>query len=179
MMHSSHTTKLPGSATEGVTKLAEITLGGGCHWCIEAVFQRLSGVIKVEQGFAQSAPPCDSWSEAARVSFDPEKISEEQLVRVHLHTHSATKAHSLRGKYRSALYFHNHNQQQRLTEILTVLGIEFSELLITQILPLQGFKATPAQYQNYYQTDPDRPFCQVYIAPKLEKLTRLLEDDKS
>lgn len=118
------------------------------------------------------------------MSFDPEKISEEQLVRVHLHTHAATKAHSMRGKYRSALYFlnhnhsNNHNQKQRLAEILTVLGNEFAEPLITQILPLEGFKASPAEYQNYYQTDPARPFCQLYIAPKLEKLARLLEDDK-
>ncbi len=170
------------AATQPGCAFAQITLGGGCHWCTEAVFQSLSGVIKVEQGFAQSAPPYDSWSEAVRVSFDPEKISEEQLVRVHLHTHAATKAHSMRGKYRSALYFlnhnhsNNHNQQQRLTEILTVLGNEFPEPLITQILPLEGFKASPAEYQNYYQTDPERPFCQLYIAPKLEKVARLINN---
>ncbi len=104
---------------------------------------------------------------------------------MHLHTHSATKAHSMRGKYRSALYFrnhnlnHNHNQQQRLAKILTVLGNEFPAPLITQILPLEGFKASSAEYQNYYQTDPDRPFCRVYIVPKLAKLARLLDDDKS
>ena len=101
---------------------------------------------------------------------------------MHLHTHAATKAHSMRGKYRSALYFlnhnhnhtHNHNQQQRLAEILTVLGNEFHEPLITQILPLEGFTTSPAEYQNYYQTDPERPFCQTYIAPKLDKVQQLL-----
>lgn len=178
-MHSCRTTKLPHSAADGATNLAGITLGGGCHWCTEAVFQRLSGVIEVEQGWARSNPPADEWSEAVTVHFNPEQISLTELVRVHLYTHSATKAHSLRGKYRSALYSCNESQQQQLTEILATLADEFLQPLVTLILPLEGFKASPAEYQNYYQTDPDRPFCQVYIAPKLEKLARLLEDDKS
>ncbi|MBT1445362.1 peptide-methionine (S)-S-oxide reductase [Shewanella sp. JM162201] len=173
--NTSHTAERSVTAAPDAAALAQLTLGGGCHWCTEAVFQSLAGVIKVEQGFAQSTPPYESWSEAVRVSFDPDKISEEQLIRVHLHTHAATKAHSMRGKYRSALYFHNERQQHSLNAALQLLAAEFCKPLITQILPLEGFKASPAEYQNYYHTDPKRPFCRVYIAPKLEKVRLLTE----
>jgi len=82
----------------------KIGLGGGCHWCTEAVFQALRGVERVEQGFIRSTAPHDGWSEAVIVHFDPAVIDLKTLIEVHLRTHASTSEHSMRGKYRSAVY---------------------------------------------------------------------------
>ncbi|RZJ43496.1 MAG: peptide methionine sulfoxide reductase, partial [Brevundimonas sp.] len=84
--------------------LITLGFGGGCHWCTEAVFQAFRAVEMVEQGFIRSAPPDDSWSEAARVTFDPDVLPPQVLIEAHLLTHSATSDHAMRGKYRSAVY---------------------------------------------------------------------------
>ena len=80
-----------------------IGLGGGCHWCTEAVFLNLKGVVRVEQGWI-SASGAVEFSEAVLVHFNPEKISIKDLIAVHLHTHKSTSSHSMRSKYRSAVY---------------------------------------------------------------------------
>ncbi len=81
-----------------------IGLGGGCFWCSEAVFQNLRGVAQVAQGFIYSHPPHDSLSEAVLVDFDPAQISLADLIEIHLRTHASTSQHSMRQKYRSAIY---------------------------------------------------------------------------
>ena len=84
----------------------ETGFGGGCHWCTEAVFQSLRGIVRVRQGFIAADPPYDGFSEAVAVAWDPVRISLEDLVAVHLATHASTSMHKMRGKYRSAIYVH-------------------------------------------------------------------------
>ena len=84
--------------------IRKIGFGGGCHWCTEAVFQSLKGIETVEQGFIRSDAPADTWSEAVIVHYDPAEIDLAVLMEVHLRTHAATKDHSMRSKYRSAVY---------------------------------------------------------------------------
>ena len=84
-----------------------IGFGGSCHWCTEAIFQSLIGVETVQQGWISSKPPNETLSEAVLVSFNPNQISIEILIEVHLLTHSCTSEHSMRGKYRSAVYYLN------------------------------------------------------------------------
>lgn len=150
----------------------KIGLGGGCHWCTEAVFQALNGVGKVEQGFIKSGPPEDSWSEAVIVTFEPATIPLEVLIEVHLRTHSSTSHHKMRGKYRSAVYVFEAETRETVGSILQDLQSGFEESLVTRVLSFAAFKPSDVRFQNYYATDPDRPFCKTYIDPKLAMLRK-------
>jgi len=152
--------------------LLKVGLGGGCHWCTEAVFQALRGVARVEQGFCRSDPPHDSWSEAVIVHFDPGVIGLDTLIAVHLRTHAATSAHKMRGKYRSAVYVFRQEQAGEARAILDREAGDFDAPLGTQVLPHRGFRASDERFWNYYATRPDRPFCKTYIDPKLAEIRR-------
>ena len=147
--------------------MAKVGFGGGCHWCTEGVFQALRGVGQVEQGFLQSEAPADAWAEGVIVTFDPSVIGLTTLSEVHLRTHSATRARSPQSKYRSAIYIFEESQRHEAEQAIARLGEESSETVHTLVLSFAGFKASDARYQNYYRTDPSRPFCQRYIDPKL------------
>lgn len=148
-----------------------IGFGGGCHWCTEAVYQSLIGVEKVEQGFIRSDAPNDSYSEAVVVHFDEAKISKKVLMEIHLRTHASTSSHTMRGKYRSAIYVETPEQAQQCGAVLKSLQAEFDQPLVTQVLFNRGFKFSDDRFQNYYASDPERPFCKAYIDPKLKLLT--------
>lgn len=145
----------------------KIGFGGGCHWCTEAVFQNLHGVSTVAQGFIRSTPPAQAWSEAVIVTYLADKIDLDTLINVHIRTHAATKYHAMRPKYRSAIYSFTQEQAQQAQTSLDTISLDFPDPLITQVLPFIEFKASDAQFQNYYKTNPKRPFCQRYIDPKL------------
>jgi peptide-methionine (S)-S-oxide reductase len=150
--------------------LITLGFGGGCHWCTEAVFQAFRSVQAVEQGFIRSVPPDDSWSEAARVAFDPDVLPPSVLIEAHLLTHSATSNHTMRGKYRSAIYVPDGLDPAPIEAALDALRPAFDAPLVTRVLPLVALKPSDARFQNYFATDPDRPFCRTYIAPKLTAL---------
>ena len=153
--------------------LFKIGFGGGCHWCTEAVFQSLKGVQKVEQGWISSFGDQNSFSEAVIVHFDLQNISLLQLVEVHLQTHSSTSNHSMRSKYRSAVYYFEKDQESESKRVIRQLQSKYTEPLITQVLPFVGFKPSPEQFQNYYQKNPKKEFCERYIAPKLKSIKEL------
>ena len=157
---------------KAMKELQKIGLGGGCHWCTEAVFQALAGVRSVEQGFMKSAAPHDSWSEAVMVEFDPEMIPLEAMIEVHLRTHASTSNHKMRGKYRSAVYVLSDGQGEQVRMHLVQLQAGFDEKLVTQILNFEGFKASDERFQNYYARNAGGPFCQAYIDPKLALLRK-------
>jgi peptide-methionine (S)-S-oxide reductase len=147
-----------------------VGFGGGCHWCTEAVFQSLRGVSNVAQGFIKSHAPHDSYSEAVVVSFDPGIIPLEVLTDVHLRTHSSTSSHKMRGKYRSAVYVFSDAQGVAVRKQIDALQSDFDDAIVTTTLAFNGFKPSPEQFQDYYQTNTDKPFCQTYIDPKLRKI---------
>lgn len=97
-------------------------------------------------------------------------VSAEDLIGVHLETHAATKNHGLRHRYRSAIYAFLQEDELRFKTILTTLAEEFPEPLITDVYPFEDFKPSLPEHQDYYRTDPERPFCQRFIAPKLAAL---------
>ena len=152
------------------TQMIKIGLGGGCHWCTEAVFQALAGVTEVDQGFCRSIAPDEGWSEAVMVTFDPDRLPMAALVEVHLRTHASQSAHSMRGKYRSAVYCVDDTQLQSVSMILKELAPGFDQPLVTRPLLLSDFKLSDSRFHDYYRTDPQRPFCQTYIDPKLALL---------
>jgi peptide-methionine (S)-S-oxide reductase len=148
----------------------EIGFGGGCHWCTEAIFQSLRGVKKVDQGWIRSHPPYDTYSEAARIQYDPEIISLATLIEIHLLTHSSTSNHPLREKYRSAIYTLDEDSKIKSLEILNDLKASDKKDYITRVLPMVEFKLNEEQFLDYYKNQPDAPFCKRYIHPKLKKL---------
>jgi len=117
----------------------KIGFGGGCHWCTEAVFQSLRGVLFVEQGYIASTEPNSSFSEAVIVSYD-------------------------------SVYFFSESQSQSVNEALNEIQKEFEKEIITLVLPFVSFKESSEQFKNYYKQDPERPFCQLYIEPKLDRI---------
>lgn len=148
----------------------KIGLGGGCHWCTEAVFQSLNGVAQVEQGYISAAHPQDLFSEAVIVHFDRAIIPLSVLLDIHLLTHKSTSNHSMRAKYRSAVYVFSEAQAQEVKTILDTLQNGFKEKIITAVLPFSKFKPSREAIQNYYYSDPKRPFCERFINPKLQML---------
>lgn len=163
-------------------KLNKIAFGGGCHWCTEAVFQSLIGVELVEQGFVASLEPNESFSEAVIVHFDQLKISLKTLIAIHLHTHKSASSHSMREKYRSAIYAFNDDQMEQSNVILKIHQNDFGHKLITKVLPFSKFQASRESIQNYYENNPDKPFCKTFINPKLRLLMKqfssYVKDDK-
>ncbi|WP_435622814.1 peptide-methionine (S)-S-oxide reductase [Flagellimonas sp.] len=152
-------------------EIKKIGLGGGCHWCTEAVFLSLKDVIQVEQGFISSKEE-SIFSEAVIVSYNSSKISLKELIEIHLYTHKSTSNHSMRGKYRSAVYAFNSADFEKSNKILDELNVVFDEKLITRVSHFERFKPSEEQFHNYYYTDSNKPFCTTYITPKLSLLLK-------
>jgi len=150
--------------------MRKIGLGGGCHWCTEGIFQTLKGVIKVDQGWLSSLNEDNSFSEGVIVHFDNDIIDLSTLMSIHLHTHSCTSDHVMRHKYRSAIYTFSNQQLLEAKKILSSLQSDFNDPIITRILPFCEFKINEEDFLNYYRNNPDKPFCQTYIDPKIKLL---------
>ena len=147
-----------------------IAFGGGCHWCTEAVYNSLKGIISVEQGFVASEGEESSFSEAVIVRYDPINISLEDLILIHLYTHKSTSNHSMRKKYRSAIYTFETVNAEKCALVLQKFQENFKSPLITKVLPFKEFKISDKAFQNYYFKNPYKPFCTTHIAPKLKLL---------
>ncbi|MBK0379357.1 peptide-methionine (S)-S-oxide reductase [Mucilaginibacter sp. SD-g] len=141
--------------------MINVGFGGSCHWCTEAIFQSLVGVTEVLQGWIDG-------SEAVIVIFDENVISLATLIEIHLATHSCTSEHSLRGKYRSAVYTNELGDTAQ--RIINGLQRDYKQPIITQVLPLGEFRLNNPQYLNYYYRDPQKPFCENIVKPKLNFL---------
>jgi peptide-methionine (S)-S-oxide reductase len=146
-------------------------LGGGCHWCTEAIFSSIYGINDVRQGWLASKPPADSFSEGILLDIDTQIISLREILQIHIETHSSDNNHSKRDQYRSAVYTQNEQDRIRVLDIMESLARMPKRKIITQVLPLNQFKMQPREgYIDYYYKRPDKPFCQAYINPKLKRL---------
>lgn len=164
------------------TAPSKIGLGGGCHWCTEGVFKSLIGITRVNQGWIASRTENASFCEAVEVFFDPAVITLKALIEIHLYTHASRSKHSMRGKYRSAIYTYNAIQFDQALVILNVLRADFDATIITQVYEFQSFKDNKIELQDYFYAAPNKPFCQRYIHPKLQLLltrfNRHVDQDK-
>lgn len=145
----------------------QIGLGGSCHWCTEAIFLSLKGVSQVRQGWIASKEAPTRFSEAVIVHFVPTIIPLETLIAIHLYTHSCTSAHTMRDKYRSAVYTFSQQQQSQAEATIRTLQPEYKEPIITEVVALDSFKLNQPQYLNYYYANPEKSFCQNIVNPKL------------
>ena len=153
-------------------QLTKVGFGGGCHWCTEAVFQSIKGVDKVLQGYISTCEKPDTFYEGVLIYYDAEIISMEKLIEIHLKTHNSASNHSMRNKYLSAVYTFNYLQQKNAHLILEGFQRISQEKIITQAISFGAFRESREQIRNYYRTDPQRPFCKVYIEPKIELLRK-------
>lgn len=151
----------------------KIGFGGGCHWCTEAVFQSLSGVYQVDQGYIASTGKNSNFSEAVIVHYNPKEIHLQLLTEIHLRTHKSTVDHQLRSKYRSALYVFSAQQSEKATQIINSLQKDFDTKLITKVLSFHKYKPSQSRFANYYFSNSDKPFCKNHIDPKLNILLKL------
>ncbi|AWH86612.1 peptide methionine sulfoxide reductase [Flavobacterium album] len=142
--------------------------GGGCHWCTEAVFSSLKGIVSVEQGWIASDGENSSLSEGVIVTYEDDIMPFETLIAIHLYTHSSTSMHPMRDKYRSAVYTFNEGDRRQALDIIRALQPEFDKPLITRVLPFVSFTRSRQELLDYYFSDPTKPFCELYINPKLK-----------
>ncbi len=162
---------------------AQAVLGGGCFWCLEALFQKLPGVLSVESGFAggttknptyqQVCTGSTGHAEVIKITYDPEKISYNQLLDFFWRAHDPTtwnqQGADLGPQYRSVI-FTTSAQQQNAAEMSKKRAQAFFEKpIVTQIEPLEKFYPAEKYHQNYYLNNRSAPYCRAVIAPKLQK----------
>jgi peptide-methionine (S)-S-oxide reductase len=172
-----------GAAPDSRTEAA--TLGGGCFWCLEAVFVDLQGVQSVVSGYSGGRVPHPSYdqvcsgttghAEVVQVTFDPSVLSYRQLLEVFFTIHDPTtldrQGHDVGTQYRSAIFYHSPEQQQTAEQVMaeiTQAGI-WGAPLVTQVVPLEAFYPAEGYHQDYYLRNPYQPYCQVVIQPKVAK----------
>lgn len=147
-----------------------IGIGGGCHWCTEGIFQSLRGIHNVQQGWISSTGEHHTPSEAILIEFDPALLPPKKLVEIHLRTHASTVNHSLRHKYRSAIYVFSEEEKKYYQDLLQELQPSFENSLVTQVLLFNEFTLNQEEFLHYFYSKPDSAFCQSYIHPKLNLL---------
>ncbi|TNE61796.1 MAG: peptide-methionine (S)-S-oxide reductase [Bacteroidetes bacterium] len=175
------------ATSEGMTpdsnKLEVATLGGGCFWCIEAVYQELNGVIKVESGYAgghvanptykEVCTGTTGHAEVAQISFDPTVVTFEEILEVFFTVHDPTtlnrQGNDVGTQYRSAIYYHS-PQQKTIAEAAKSAASEiWDDPIVTEIAPLDKFYKAEAYHQNYYKDNPYQPYCIYVVGPKVKK----------
>jgi len=155
----------------------KIGFGGSCHWCTEAIFLSLKGVSKVEQGWIAAEGENSGFSEAVVVTYDTETIPLRTLVAIHLYTHSCTSNHSMRSKYRSAVYTLDKEDAIIANASIKELQADYTAPIITKVLPFIDFKVNTQEFLNYYYSNPDKPFCENIVNPKLKMLIKQFSND--
>ena len=167
-------------------KTESATFGGGCFWCMEAVFERLPGVKSIASGFAggHTANPTyeqvctgdTGHAEVTQIEFDPAKISYEKLLDVFWQAHDPTTLNR-QGvdegtQYRSIILYHSEAQKLAAEKSKAVAQKNFKHPIVTEIAPFTKFYPAEGYHQEYYDKNSNAPYCQVVIAPKLEKLEK-------
>ncbi len=165
------------------------TLAGGCFWCIEAALQRVRGVISATPGYAGGdvAEPTyeevctgrTGHAEAVEVVFDPDEISFADVLRLFFAVHDPTtvdrQGADVGPQYRSAIFYHDDAQRETAESVSAELEREhaFPAPIVTEVAPLERFWPAEAYHRDYYARHPQQAYCQIVIAPKLDKLRKL------
>ena len=164
------------------------TLGGGCFWCVEAVFQRIDGVISVKPGYAggnvknptykQICTGNTGHAEVAKIEFDPSKITYSQILNVFWQSHDPTtlnrQGNDVGTQYRSVIFFHNESQEEiaKKSKIDADESGYWDNEIVTELTPLNNYYDAEDYHDNYYNNNPNQPYCLFVIKPKLDKLEK-------
>jgi len=177
---------LPIRSMSTTNKTETATLGGGCFWCMEAVYERLPGVISVTSGFAggHTANPTyhqvctgdTGYAEVTQIEFDPAKISYAKLLDVFWQAHDPTTLNQQGAdegtQYRSIILYHNEAQKRAAERSKAEARKYFKHPIVTEIVPCTRFYPAEKYHQGYYDEHASAAYCRVVIAPKLEKLEK-------
>lgn len=158
------------------------TFGGGCFWCTEAFFQELEGVTKVESGYSGGQLTNPSYrevcsgrtghAEVIQVTYDPELISFSDLLRVHLSTHNPSLLNQQGAdkgtQYRSIVLTNSEEEKQDTQSVIKEMQPLFSKPIVTEIKDFEFFYKAEENHQNYYLSNPQKPYCEKVINPKLD-----------
>tara|TARA_B110000263_G_C15218026_1_gene468470 strand:- start:414 stop:1001 length:588 start_codon:yes stop_codon:yes gene_type:complete len=171
---------------ETMKKSKKATFGAGCFWCVEAVFQRLDGVKDVVPGYCGGDKVNPTYkevctgrtghAEVAQITFDPATISFFELLNMFWQSHDPTsrdrQGNDVGTQYRSAVFYHNEEQRSAAEESKENLDNSktFSNQIVTEITALDQFWPAEDYHNNYYDNNPNQPYCRIVIKPKLDKL---------
>jgi peptide-methionine (S)-S-oxide reductase len=169
-----------------------ITLGNGCFWCTEAVFQQVKGVSKVTSGYSgghvenptyeQVCGKQTGHAEVLQIEFDPSEITVDELLEIFWQTHDPTTLNKQGNdegpQYRSVIFYHNENQKARSEFFKKQLDESkaFPNPIVTAIEPFKNFYAAENYHQDYYNRNGNQPYCYFVIRPKLEKFEKAFKD---
>lgn len=169
------------SSGSGTTEMA--TLGGGCFWCVEAVYQELNGVLKVESGYSgghvsnptyrEIGTGTTGHAEVAQITYDPTVVTFEEILEVFFTVHDPTtlnrQGNDVGTQYRSVIFYHN-AEQKTIAEAAKSAATElWADPIVTQIAPLDKFYKAEDYHQNYYRDNPSQPYCVYVVGPKVKK----------
>lgn len=162
------------------------TLGGGCFWCIEAVFKQIKGVTKITSGYAGGSTKDPSYEEVCtgstghaeviQITFDPTVIKYSEILELFFAMHDPTtlnrQGNDVGSQYRSIILYHSDEQKTVAENYLNQLTQEqiFDNPIVTEIEPFTEFYRAEEYHQNYFEKNPDQAYCQLVITPKLQKL---------
>ena len=166
-------------------RIETLTLGGGCFWCTEAVFERVRGIIQVQSGYCNGTALQPTYeqvctgrtghNEVVRLTFDPAIISVQQILEIFFAIHDPTtlnrQGNDVGTQYRSGIYFHTPQQQQVAQAMLEQLAQErvFDAPLTTELLPEQNFWPAEDYHAQYYARNPNQGYCAAVVGPKVAK----------
>jgi len=170
----------------GSMDLETATLGAGCFWCVEAVYQDLKGVHRVASGYMggsvknptyqQVCTGTTGHAEVIQVMFDPEVISFEEILYVFWHTHDPTtlnrQGNDAGTQYRSAIFCHDERQKEIAEKSKAEASDLWPDPIVTEIVPIGTFYVAEDYHQNYFKDNPNQPYCMMVINPKIQKLRK-------
>ena len=175
-----------------MTHTETITLGSGCFWCTEAIFQRLQGVVKVTSGYSGGfvdnptyEQVCDKntgHAEVCQIVYDTTQIKLDDILAVFWKTHDPTtlnqQGNDVGPQYRSVVFFHNEHQKELAQQYVKELNDSkaWANPVVTTVEPFQKFYAAENYHQNYYNDNKNQGYCRYVIGPKLEKFEKVFKD---
>jgi len=175
-----------------MTHTETITLGSGCFWCTEAIFQRLQGVVKVTSGYSGGfvdnptyEQVCDKntgHAEVCQIVYDTTLIKLDDILAVFWKTHDPTtlnqQGNDVGPQYRSVVFFHNEHQKELAQQYIKELNDSkaWANPVVTTVEPFQKFYAAENYHQNYYNDNKNQGYCRYVIGPKLEKFEKVFKD---
>lgn len=177
---------------KGLDTLAVATLGAGCFWCVEAIFQELIGVKSVVSGYTGGHVDNPSYkavcqgvtghAEVAQIHFDPNKVSFEEILEVFWHVHDPTtlnrQGNDVGSQYRSAIYYHTPEQKAiaEKSKAATDKSGLWNNPIVTEITPIAEFYTAEQYHQDYFTLNPTQGYCSAVIAPKVAKFRKKFKD---
>jgi peptide-methionine (S)-S-oxide reductase len=162
------------------------TLGGGCFWCLEAVFDQMRGVISVESGYMGGRRPNPTYEqvctgvsghiEVVQVTFDPAVITFRDLLSVFFAIHDPTtrdrQGNDVGEQYRSVIFYHTEAQRGDAEEVMREIAGEYSQPIVTELRPAETFWKAEDYHQEYFTNNPGQPYCMFVVSPKVEKFRK-------